>query len=251
MMQRKPVTAIVQARLASERLPGKVLLPLGGKPILHHVLERTRAMEGIDHIILATGNPEENRELILLAEEMGIESFAGSDNNVLERFVLAARPHSPEFVVRITADNPFVDVEYGSMAVEIARESKPDLSSVIHIPLGTALEVISFQALEMSLEGGHEEYHFEHVTPFIKEHQELFRIERYPVEIDNPFNELRLTVDTPSDYHLAETIYDNLYNGKPFPLSKVISFLKTRTHLLELNRNIVQRSMTHSANVSP
>ncbi len=250
-MHKKSVTAIIQARIASERLPGKVLLPLGGKPILYHVIERARAMEGIDRVILATGNPEENRELILLAEDMGIETYAGSDTNVLERFVMAARPHSPELVVRITADNPFVDVEYGSMAVEIAVESRPDLSSVINIPLGTALEVISFQALEASLEEGHEEYHFEHVTPFIKEHPELFRIERYPVEIDNPFNDLRLTVDTPSDYHLAETIYDNLYNGQPFDLKRVISFLKTKTHLLELNRNIVQRSMNHSANVNP
>lgn len=247
MKSNNQVIAIIQARVTSERLPGKVLLPLAGKSIIEHVLERAHAMEGISRVILATGNLRENRDLEAIASKHGVEFFAGSDENVLERFVSAAEPFNPEFIVRITADNPLVDVEYGSLAVSRALERKPDLSSLVNIPLGTALEVIQYDALKRSLAEGTEPYHFEHVTPYIKEHEDFFTIERYPVEMYNPFENLRLTVDTREDYTLMKSIFRALYRGKPITLDRVIAYLEENSHLLKLNNRIIQRPMTHSA----
>ena len=240
--------AIIQARMNSSRLPGKSLLDLGGRPLLFHVIERAKAIEGVSHVVLATARGEENVPLINLAGECGIEVFIGSLNNVLERFYLASEEFPGEYVIRITGDNPFTDPEYASTALAISLESGADLCSISNLPLGTAVEIIKKESLDRAYRSGSRPYHFEHVTPYIKEHEDLFRIERHEISLDNPFKNLRLTVDTDDDYRLAKTIYDSLYAGAPFSLMQVIAFLVKNPGLADVNSSVRQRPMTHSSN---
>ena len=239
-------TAIIQARMNSERLPGKSLLPLANKPLIWHIIERAKEIENISAVVLATGESKINDPLELIAAECGISIFRGSENNVLERYKLASDKHGSDYIVRITGDNPFTDPTYASMALEIAVESGADLSSLIKIPIGTAVEIIKKSALDEAFAMSHEGYHFEHVTPYIKEHPELFNIERHPATFENPFENLRLTVDTKEDYSLASKIYEALYKGKNFSLETVISFLEKNPELIKINTGIKQRGMTHS-----
>ena len=238
------VTAIIQARMQSKRLPGKSILPLAGKPLISHVIERTRAMRGIDQVVVATC--EGNDDLVNCARDCGAETFVGSEHNVLERYTLASREFGGDYIVRVTGDNPFTDTGYGSEAVAYAIETESDLSSLSGLPLGAGVEIIKRTALESAYRESTTPYHLEHVSPFIKEHPERFSIRRKTVEVANPFKNLRLTVDTPEDYSLACRIYDELYRGEIFPIADVISFIEKNFSLIEINKDIEQRPMTHS-----
>ncbi len=238
------VTAIIQARMQSKRLPGKAMLKLAGKSILAHVIERAKLIEHVDRVVLATGVNPENQPLIDIALSMGIEAFAGSEQNVLERFFLASEEFGGEYIVRITADNPFTDVEYASMIVDIALDSKFDLCALANLPLGTAVEVIKKEALNEAYKSASEPYHFEHVTPFIKEHPELFSIERPPVSIKKIRTNLRLTVDTKEDYKLAGILYDNLYKGSPFKLSDIMDYINKNPETAKINSDVKQKLAT-------
>jgi spore coat polysaccharide biosynthesis protein SpsF len=241
------VTAIIQARMQSKRLPGKTMLNLAKKPILAHVIERAKLIEHVDRVVLATGIAPENQPLIDLAISMGIEAFAGSEQNVLERYFMASEEFGGEYIVRITADNPFTDVDYASMIVDIALESKFDLCALANLPLGTAVEVIKKEALNEAYQSATEPYHFEHVTPFIKEHPELFSIERPPVSIKKIPANLRLTVDTKEDYKLAGILFDNLYKNTPFQLSDILDYINKYPELIKINSKIKQKPATSSS----
>lgn len=243
------VVAIIQSRMGSKRLPGKSVKMLAGKPILQHVIERAAAITDVSQVVVATTVLPEDDEIERIAKESGADCYRGSESNVLERYYHAAKKHYADYVVRITGDNPFTDPEYGSMAVEIASASRADLSSIANIPLGTAVEIIRMKALEEAYKESSTNYHFEHVTPYIKEHPEFYTIQRHPIKIDNPFKKLRLTVDTSEDLEFASKIYDALYKpGEIFSIKDVIDFLKENEELLLINNAIVQREMTHSEN---
>jgi spore coat polysaccharide biosynthesis protein SpsF len=241
------VTAIIQARMQSKRLPGKVMLDLAGKPVLGHVIERAKAIEHVDKVVLATSSNTEDKVLVDLAYSMEIEAFAGSEQNVLDRYFSASEKFGGEYIIRITADNPFTDVDYASMIVDIALESKFDLCSLTNLPIGTAVEVIRKEALDEAHRLSREPHHLEHVTTFIKEHPELFSIEKPAVSIKKVPGNMRLTIDTIEDYELAKILYKNLYNGIPFPLSDIINYINEHPDILKINSEIKQRLATHSA----
>ena len=112
--------AIIQARISSTRLPSKALLELCGKPMIFHVIERAKAIAGINRVILATGTGEENIPLLKIAQQCGIESFAGSEDDVLERYFMAASGIDCDYVIRITGDNPLTDHKSASQALIFA-----------------------------------------------------------------------------------------------------------------------------------
>ena len=242
------VTAIIQARMQSKRLPGKSLLPLAGKPLIAHVIERVKAAGGITRVVLATCPGDENIPLIECAESLGAHVFVGSESNVLERYFLAAEQYGGEYIVRVTGDNPFTDAEYASSALEIALESNADLASIANLPLGAGVEIIKHSALAEAFAKASTAYHREHVTPYIKEHPEYFTIERYPVQIELPYDNLRLTVDTREDYQLACRVYDALYKGQPFGIRQTLNFLAEHPEVASINSLVEQRPMTHSEN---
>ncbi len=240
------MTAIIQARMQSKRLPGKVMLDLGGKPLLAHVIERTKLIDNVDRVVVAACHEDGNRQILDLAESLGVESFIGSNENVLERFYLAASEFGGDLIVRVTADNPFIDVEYASMITDIAIESGVDYCALSNLPLGAALEVMTFETLKSAYRMSDKPYHKEHVTPYIKEHPELFTIDRPDVNIRSRFSKIRLTVDTKEDYEFAKILCDNLYKGRPFPLSDIFEFVENNPGILSINSGVKQRFATHS-----
>jgi spore coat polysaccharide biosynthesis protein SpsF len=243
-VKKKSFNAIIQARLQSKRLPGKSLMPLGGKPLISHVVERAQMMEGIGKVIVATC--EGNDELAECASMMGAEVFIGSEQNVLDRYYRAACEFRCDYIVRITGDNPFTDVEYGSLCIRRTIETEADLFSFSGLPLGAGVEIFSMTALEKSFKEAETPYQKEHVSPFIKEHPELFRIVHEKAGEFEGKPSLRLTVDTEEDFCLAEIICAELYMGKPFPVRDVLSLVEKRPEILKINQNVVQRAMTHS-----
>lgn len=238
------VNAIIQARMGSKRLAGKTLARLAGKPLLAHVLERARAISGLNKVVLATSDVKDNLPLMELAASLQLESFAGSERNVLERYCMASKLFPSDYIVRITGDNPFTDVHFAEKTVELALKTGADLCSFNNLPLGTAVEVIKTETLHKTQQTANKAHHLEHVTPFIKEHPEQFLVVREKAVYDNPFKFMRLTVDTPEDLKLARIICDALYTGAPFGIDEIINFLKTRPELLEINSAIEQRPMT-------
>lgn len=240
--------AIVQARMDSSRLPGKALIELAGKPMLFHILERARAIKGVKKVILATCPGKENRQLIELAKSMDVDAFLGSEDNVLERYYKASEKYQAKHIIRITGDNPFTDPDYASMILNIAIESNADITSIPNLPLGVAVEVIKKDALDKAYYFSQRAYQFEHVTPYIKEHPELFNIEKHPVTINPLCHNLRLTIDTPEDYELARILYNDLYNGAPFTLQSVLNFIIINPGLANINSHVHHRAMTHSSN---
>ncbi len=239
---------MVQARMGSTRLAGKSMKLLAGKPLVYHVLERTRAIKGVAETILVTGRGKENFPLIDLAEKSGCHAFAGSEIDVLDRFFRAAEKFPCSHIVRVTGDNPFTDTGYGGLTVEAAHESHGDITALTGLPLGTAVEIIRFEALARAHQLARQPHEREHVSPYIKEHPEEFKIVHRPSGFRNPFPDLRLTVDTDEDFLLAEKIYHALYQGSPFDVKEVISFIAKNRELIEINSHIEQRTMHHSEN---
>jgi spore coat polysaccharide biosynthesis protein SpsF (cytidylyltransferase family) len=238
-------SAIIQARISSTRLPSKALLELCGKPMIFHVIERAKAITGIDRVVLATGNRDENRSLLEIAKQCGIDSYAGSEDDVLERYYMASSGIDCDYVIRITGDNPLTDHDSASSALGFAGENNADHCTISCIPTGTGIEVIKKSALDRAFIEGRDPHQREHVTPYIKEHPELFKSVRFQSQLENPFPDLRLTVDEPEDFELIKIIYNNLYKGMPIKLHEVISFIKQKPELRFINSAIVQRPMTH------
>ncbi|PKL38584.1 MAG: acylneuraminate cytidylyltransferase [Spirochaetae bacterium HGW-Spirochaetae-1] len=245
-MNKPSVIALVQARMGSTRLKSKALADLAGKPLLYHVLERTALIKGVHTVVLATSDSNENRQLMELARSMGLEAFAGPEDNVQERFYLASEQFPCDYIVRVTGDNPFTDVHYAGETVALALETSADLCSFTNLPLGVGVEIISKSALDRCRRESSLPYHYEHVTPYIKEHPELFTIVRREARYENPCGEVRLTVDTEEDLQVARLLYRALYQGKPFPLSSVLEHLKNNPELIGINSHVEQKPMTSS-----
>ncbi|HPB80617.1 MAG TPA: glycosyltransferase family protein [Spirochaetota bacterium] len=242
---KKNVTAIIQARMKSTRLPGKSMRDLAGKPLIAHVVERTQAIVGVDIVVLATSEGAENHPIIACAESMGAAVFTGSENNVLERYFMAAERFGGDYIVRVTGDNPFTDPWHGARTLEHAVQSGADLCSPLGLPLGTAVEIFSRKALERAYLESTEPHQKEHVSPYIKEHEELFTVVRYNEPLPCSFPRLRLTVDTEDDYRVADILYSALYRGGPFSTEDVLRYIEKNPEVAEINIDVVQRSMKH------
>ena len=240
------VVAIIQARMTSKRLPEKCMRELAGKPMIDHIMERAKAIKGVSTVVLALPEDSVNDVLAERAKNAGVDVFRGSETNVLSRYYFCAKEKEADYVVRITADNPLTDPVYAAMVIEIATEAGVDLSSTSNLPIGTAVEVIKFSALEQAYCYSDLPYHLEHVTPYIKEHPELFTIERHDVDLEKKSSNLRLTVDTEEDFAVMKKIYDELYKGEIISLNDVISFLNNNPSVAEINSSIKQRQMNHA-----
>jgi spore coat polysaccharide biosynthesis protein SpsF len=240
----KRVVAVVQARMGSTRLPGKVLKLIAGKPLLGYLLERLERAVSLDAIIVATSESDEDLPLAKYCHEHGIDCFRGSETNVLERFYKTAQFHHAEVVVRICGDSPLVDPE---MVDELVNEFNCDdeqldyLTNTLHqtCPLGTNIEVFSFSALAKAFAEAGTEYQQEHVTPYFYQNPKSFRIRQKHYHPDN--SNYRLTVDTPEDFVLIETIIKALAGDDPkMPIKHILTFLDSNPELNKINESVQQ-----------
>ena len=206
--------AIIQARMNSSRLPGKILEDIAGKPLLHRVIERAQAAGVFDEVILATSQEESDDPVAAYCRNHGISYYRGNLNDVLDRYCQAALQAKADIVTRLTGDCPLLDPEVIRAAVTMFRNGNFDyVSNAIErtYPDGLDTEVFSFAALETAQNEARLPSEREHVTPFIHKHPDRFRLGHLTQEKD--LSALRWTVDEQCDLDLVRAIYDRLGNG--------------------------------------
>lgn len=238
--------AIIQARMGSSRLSGKVLKPILGKPMLWHIVERVRATPSISEVIVATPDSSDNEILRRFCTENEIACFAGSELDVLDRFYRAAQVMKGDPVLRITGDCPLADPQLIEKVIQMQQAGAYDHVGVAagagaqrinrgRFPDGMDAECIAFTALERAWRESTDSRDREHVTRYIWNNQQMFRCDS--VTSDRTYPSLRLTVDHPEDFELVTRIYESLYDERRhFLLEDVMRFLDNNPGLLELNR---------------
>jgi len=235
------IVAIVQARMTSERLPGKVLMNILGKPVLWHVVTRLNGSELIEKVVVATTTNETDIPIIRFCDERGIGVYAGSEENVLDRYYKAASHFSATVIVRITADCPLIDPKIVDRVIQhyLENKNKFDYVSTNHpttFPDGLDTEVFSFEALEKAWKNAKKQYEREHVTPYIWDQPEKFGIGNVENDQDLSATE-RWTLDYEEDLEFVRAIYANLYKeGKIFGMEDVLKLLKKKPELRDINR---------------
>lgn len=239
------VVAVIQARCGSERLPGKVLLPLGGRPVVEHVLRSAQATESIDEVVLATTTGAADDELAALGEALGVRTTRGSEDDVLGRFV-AALEHGPaDVVVRLTADNPLLDPGVTDAVIDRFAQGDCDYASnngERSWPRGLDCEVLSRSALERADRDGHRPEDREHVTFHVRTHPQDFRLVNVRAPHEQEWPELRLSLDTAEDLALLQRIFDALYDGEtPLSIDAVIAWLRRHPEVVALNADVQQK----------
>ena len=240
MMSKPRVVAIIQARMGATRLPGKTLVDIAGKPLLAHVIERTKASRTADEIVVATTTDPEDRAILQMATQYGLRAYAGSADDVLDRFYQAAKQAAADIIVRITADDPFKDPEVLDKIVEYLLDH-PGLDYVSNTieptyPEGLDIEVFSFSALERAWREARLASEREHVTPYIWKHPDRFKIAN--VRHDTDLSRLRWTLDYEEDLHFVREVYARLYNGGIFLMKDILALLQAKPHLTKINQGI-------------
>lgn len=243
------IGAIIQARVASTRLPGKVLkkLPYGSDvTVLQQVIRRLKISKKLEEIVIATTLNKEDEEIIKLAEKEGVRCFKGSANNLLERYYFAAKEINLDLVVRVTSDCPCIDANIVDFLIEEHFKTYADYTSnslVNTYPHGVEAEVINFSALEKAYKYADKSFETEHVCPYIYETKssefKSFSVEA-PSELIAP--QIRITIDTEEDYALLCVVFDNLYYKREhFNTLDVITLFKEKPWLELINKKVVRK----------
>jgi spore coat polysaccharide biosynthesis protein SpsF len=196
--------------MGSTRLPGKVLKNIGDKTLLECIIFRLRVLKNKAKVIVATSDLKKDDKLKEFCIKNNALCFRGSEENVLERYYLCAKENNFEHVVRLTGDNPFVDIEELDNLINLHIKSSADYSrSFSALPKGVGAEIFTFKALEKSFKCGDKENHKEHVNEYIEENEDKFKISELKVDEEKNRPEINLTVDTPDDYTKACFIVEN------------------------------------------
>jgi spore coat polysaccharide biosynthesis protein SpsF len=205
----EPMTAVIlQARLDSSRLPGKALLPLGGKPLLFRVMEALRTIPAGIHVL---ASPEDcKREFGKTAEEAGFVFFEGPGDDVLLRYCMAIRHYGIERVIRATGDNPFVFADAACVLNAEAAALGAAYGGYAGLPYGAGVESVDAESLLRAEAEASLPAEREHVCPYLYNHPELFALHRPPAPLCWQGPDIRITVDTQADYERAQILYDAL-----------------------------------------
>lgn len=232
------IMAVIQARMSSTRLPGKVLMEIGGKPALYHVVNRVRKAAAIDRVIVAASRNPADDSLQSYCETLDVVCFRGDENDVLDRFYQAAVQYPAGVIVRITADCPLLDPSVTDRVVQAFLDERCDYASntlICTYPDGLDVEVFTFQALERAWREARLLSEREHVTPYIKKHPEIFRLKN--VKHDCDLSSLRWTLDEPADLEFIRAVYDGA-SREFFGMEEILSWLQSHPELGRINQGI-------------
>ncbi len=236
--------AIIQARTGSSRLPGKVLMDLGGKTVLARVVGRLRRAALLDDIVVATSDHAADDAIVSECLRLAVSCFRGSEEDVLDRYRQAAQFCKADVVVRITADCPLIDPELVDQASRTFHDQQADYASntvVPTYPRGLDTEVFSRAALERAWAEAVKAHEREHVTPYFYQHPELFRIASTASPVD--YSRYRWTLDTNEDLELIRKIYSRFDNQDDFGWQQAIALLENEPELAELNAHVLQKTL--------
>ena len=234
------VVAIVQARMGSTRLPGKVMMPIHGEPMIGLLLARLSRSREIDQIIVATSIDERNKPLADYVSRIGYSCETGSEHDVLDRYFQAARKHGADVVVRITGDCPLVDPALVDEVIRGFKDSKVDYFSNISPPTypdGLDIEVFSFAALEAAAREAAKISEREHVTPYLRENPVFTHAS---LRNEQDLSDLRWTVDEPADLDVVAGIFGHFSPDIYFSWQSVLALQRPHPDIFQANRNIVR-----------
>jgi len=245
MINGKRVVATIEGRMTSSRLPGKILMPLAGKPVMVHMIERHRQSKYTDEVVVATTTNVADDPIAKLAQEMGAPCFRGSEDDVLGRIVGAGKAHHADILVQGMADSPLVDWRIIDRLLKMHIEGGYDCTSNEFeetFPIGFDARVYAFPLLVEAEKSDTSEAFREHAGYSIRSRPDMFKLGNWKAEGDMFWPTLRLTLDTPEDYALISAVYDELYPKNPdFSAEDIVAFLKTRPDLVALNSDVKQK----------
>lgn len=238
------IVAIIQARMGSSRLPGKILMPLAGKPVLQRVVERVRTSQAFDEVVVATSDRAIDDIVVQSAPSFGATVVRGDEADVLSRFGAAAQATRADAIMRITADCPLIDPDLLAQMVAQFRDGDADLvSNCVRrtYPRGLDAELFSRAALDLMLAEAKSVPHREHVTMFLYDHADRFRIES--VEQAEDLSAYRLTLDTQEDFDLLSRIFGAVGQPDDIRLADVVGMMRAHPEWSLINAHVEQKKI--------
>ena len=241
------VVAIIQARMGSERLPGKSLADISGKPLLQHVVERLARAKRVSEVVVATTPHPRDEAIVALARSLGIRAVVGSEEDVLARYLLAAREAQADVVVRVTGDCPLIDAGLADSVVDAFYHHNVDYATnreAAGFPRGMDAEVFSMHSFEEVAREAVLSYEREHVTPYYYRHPDRFRIVQVDAMGEFCRPDLRLCVDTEADLRLIRAIFERLGGkGNEFSILDIIHLFDREPALADINAEVIQKPL--------
>ncbi len=235
--------AIIQARMSSSRLPGKVLLDIAGQPMLARVLERARRAKAVDDVMVATTNEAADDPIEAMCRERGYPVYRGSMFDVLDRYYMAARQAQADVIVRVTADCPVIDPAVIDQTVEALHTHAADFACnrlpppwKRTWPIGLDTEVCRFAGLERAWREATEPYEREHVMPYFYDVEGRFKV--VVVDHDPDYGGLRWTVDTAEDLQLLREIFSRFHGSDTFTWLDILHLVEREPELQSINANV-------------
>jgi spore coat polysaccharide biosynthesis protein SpsF len=234
--------------MTSERLPGKVLADILGKPMLMRVIQRLGGSSLIKITVVATSLQSADDPVEQLCFEQGIPCFRGHPTDLLERYYRAAVAYQLEVIVRITADCPLIDPGVVDLTIQRFLAATPPIDFAANrlpwdrtYPIGLDTEVCTFDALQRAWQGAEKAYQREHVMPYMYENEDRFRV--LHVRSEKDFGGLRWAVDTPEDLEFVRKVYEKFGDLNDFSWLDVVAFLDAHPEIAEINANVAHKSV--------
>lgn len=238
------IGVIIQARMGSTRLPGKIMKKIEQKTVLEYVISSLEKSEFIQEIIIATTKNKEDDVIEDKVKKLGKKIYRGSQDNVLERYTFAARENKLDIVIRITSDCPLIDVNIVDSIIKEFIDKKPDyISNTIKrtYPRGMDCEVFSINALERAYRDAESESDKEHVTPYIYKNPDKFKISNYCADEDN--SKYRITLDVEEDFEVISFIIKEINNKMlDFSYESVIKIIED-SKIYTINQHVEQKKI--------
>lgn len=233
--------AIIQARMGSRRLPGKVLLPVAGKPVLYYQVQQIRAAQSVDNLIIATSTNPTDDPIAAFCKEYDLDVSRGSEENVLERFYGAARQIGADLILRMTGDCPLIDPQAIDSAVKVYRTNLCDyLYLGLTFAEGICCDLFTFGMLEAAFQEASLADEKEHITPFFHKRPQRFRIKALENSVDD--SHYRIVVDEPQDFDAVKMIIQELWTEGTDHLEfgRIKDYLDRHPEIKNINSNIIR-----------
>lgn len=247
MYQNQTIVATIEARMTSSRLPGKVLMELSGIPALQHIIERLRRSRYIDDVVVATTVNAADDPIVSLCERLKCHYYRGSEEDVLQRVLDAAKAFNGDIIVEITGDCPLIDWRHADYLIEQLFERNCDyVSNTVErsFPRGYDTQVFPTAVLEKVNQITCDPTDHEHVSLYIYRHPDMFKIWNWhaPAELDHP--EFEPTLDTPEDYDFLSAIFQSLYEeDHGFSCEAVVGLLRNHPEIAGINSRVGRKKV--------
>ncbi len=246
------IVCIIQARMNSTRLPGKVLMRVGGKPMIGYLIERIKKINKIEQIIISTTKNKKDNSLVSYCEKNNLSYFRGSEKNVLQRVYHSAKFYKADIILFITGDCPIIDIKIINQYMKYFLRYKKKFDYVGNAflrsyPDGMDMHIFHFKTLKKNYEISKKKLEKEHVTLGIKNHPKIFRIKNFKAPKNLFWPELGLTLDEKEDFILIKKIilYFKKRNNIYFDCKSIINLLKTKkNNWIKINSHIVRKGDT-------